>query len=376
MCQLIFVKSKDPKIAATITYLQMYIDSITEHQDGYGAYANNSLFVSDGVASNITNLHRILTKMNATEYIGHVRKATSFRGKKDVKNSFSHPFDKEDFTLAHNGTLTWDKIVDETAFEATRPEVKSMIDSDVFATYLQSVYNGNMVTSVQLAMRKFNGKFAFIIFDKTVQKHFIVRGKATLYKALITAGEETILIINTEKESLKRGLVLTINILNTYGLKVEDFPKIEEIPAETISIIDGYDVKEVGKIKETTATYYHSTYKESTYIAPASSWQYAPPTGAKKLIDYCVDFIRDTGLSLAELDMVAKVVLNTPLFGMRKEDVEKLTLVLDELQKLNSQDKINAFLYGDCNLTNLQYPYMLNEVDELYGGQSADTIFI
>ena len=173
MCQLTYINCDDTQLQKTILYLLLYNNSSLNNKDGFGFFiqGTNTIIRSpnDFTNSNIrSSLHSITTK---NPIMAHVRSAFSGIGGKQLGIEFNHPFDGNFFILEHNGVLQ---------YKDTEREVpKDKIDSQIFLQELDKAYemDTDVIRALQTTMELFTGKFAFIIFNKSSNKYYAVRGK-------------------------------------------------------------------------------------------------------------------------------------------------------------------------------------------------------
>lgn len=272
MCQLTFIDlgSKNlNKIAATAIGL---VNSSGVNNDGVGLFQmleNKNeyfLFKSEIAPINMENWGNIVaqTITRNSPVLMHVRNATAFGAKKVriISDEKSHPFLKNRFVIAHNGTIEFrDK-------DNIKPyENSDMIDSEIFAEELEKAYTGDkpFVDALKETADKFEGKFAFLIYNFSEQRFYIVRGiTKTLYKVQIKEeledGSEKVLgiIVNTEREDLLKGLKHFIQLSNTvYDRKI--FHTEPELLQG--SSVFAYDKREIVRVSDIT--------EHSPYVFPA-----------------------------------------------------------------------------------------------------------
>ena len=266
MCQLIFSNLKDKKLNSLAVYTLATKGVSTYNKDGFGLFSTDCGIKKTKIpASCITNLGNFIRNglVTSAPVIAHIRQS-SFKNKNLIDDEHAHPFETEKLVLAHNGTLEfedWKKNNDV--------KYKNMIDSQMFLTELNERYTDNLITALQETMLEFDGKFAFLIYDKIKKRFYVIRGStATLFRDDVilkdSANKNLGFVLDTDKETLEEGILVLNNLIQlTLGFPIEyDSAKITEIEKESIFILDekGEELIKAGELKETTKAYTTTTY--------------------------------------------------------------------------------------------------------------------
>lgn len=261
MCQLTFINVRNKSFILQHLVTQLIINSRHTHQDGAGIFiqdktAKDAKFgrvIKTAIApAECSNLAKFFSnKITKTSpVIAHVRKAST--RVKEVKTEHAHPFRQKNknIILAHNGTLEFKDPSREKQIEKEFPD---MIDSQIFLEVLAKNYTkGEMFESLVKTMKLFKGKFAFLIYEGQTGKYFVVRGKATLFKAEVFLNEKNIgYVINTSKDDLELALHLTAQAWPLNKTTKLTYGKAEPLKEETIYIVGKNTVTPCGEIKET-----------------------------------------------------------------------------------------------------------------------------
>jgi len=235
----------------------MYITSIInsqEHPDGHGinfvSGKSNRNFTLQSEKSGISGeIVRMLDKKNldiTSPIIFHVRKASTRYSKKDNLKENAHPFEGEEFVLAHNGTFTGQPIVAE--------KDEDIIDSRIFHRELEKNWKekdkeDDVTKVLQKTVNSFAGKMALIFRQKSTNEVFVIRnGRADLHKAALKyKGKVVGYALNTELSPMMR--------INNLGIRFSDFAfDLKEAPKQietmTLFKVGNDDLEKVGNIYE------------------------------------------------------------------------------------------------------------------------------
>ena len=128
---------------------------------GYYAYPNKTLFKIKGSVSEYLKKHKTMFKKwkGAHSIVAHTRATT--KGSED-KNQNNHPFETENFVLAHNGTIwNYNKIEHKTDIET---------DSYVIIHNIEEEYNKykSIPKAIKTTCEKLEGSYAcWLLFKPT-----------------------------------------------------------------------------------------------------------------------------------------------------------------------------------------------------------------
>jgi|SRR3972149_1984594 len=376
MCQLNLIHIEHERYEAfnrIILASQLITNSRKMNKDGYGIYSGGKLFkfhLSPELTSNLGEIVQdyVLDKT----VLSHVRQATFTNGKKEIKVDNTHPFETKDFILAHNGTLSSEDInlMKEKRFD-------EMIDSRIFLEILQETYNKSkekdIANLLNTVMKLFKGKFAFLIYCKFNKKYYIARGiTADLNYSNIyitnrndhKEGAKIGFIINTDRNDLIDAFKLaeTVIYIVTGCYLYIDIPILLE--KESIFEASGIDLIRIGDLKERYSSVDQDNfgYRQSSII---------PLTNHPFLLT----FMDDYGLSLIELDELLFNFSGLSIVDISKKEELQVKNVLEPVIKkfYNAQKAVLwRKIRGKYSLTsdpysknNLQFPYMLNTIQQL-----------
>lgn len=256
MCQLTFVNLRDRNWNVTADILQTLVNCNISHKDGFGVfYDSNKVEKTALCPHNLYDFANFFIPVKtAKPIISHVRLA-SFGTEKTIENV--HPFFTDNFTLAHNGTLTL-----KEEFKGLEPKEK-ILDSKLFLLLMDKEYmtNGqNFIPAITTTMEKFTGKFAFLIYEQKTKNYYAVVGNtADLHIIYFENSAKEVIgyIINTEEKSLDFGAQAIENVLAATGgdiriVGVESAARdyISSLESETIYRLLPKEIKKIGEIKE------------------------------------------------------------------------------------------------------------------------------
>jgi hypothetical protein len=322
--------------------------------------------------------------------MAHVRSAFSGIGGKQLGIEFNHPFDGNFFILEHNGVLQ---------YKDTEREVpKDKIDSQIFLQELDKAYemDTDVIRALQTTMELFTGKFAFIIFNKSSNKYYAVRGKtADLHMSYISiANVQLGYVLNTNKITLEETIAQVVTIYSILGLELK-FTVPINVKEESIFELLENEVKLVGEIKESDtpvkSTYinmgaitrfpyedtdYGYNYRSGgiigDYYTPHTKKICPPDANSPEatlylLMDYHL-------LSIADVDVIAEEAIGFGLLELTREQIVRLVYIVQALCKKNNKrykrlwNKITDFLDSDLvyKTPGISFPYFLTPIDKLY----------
>jgi predicted glutamine amidotransferase len=271
MCQLTYMNLPKSFLHVGLS-LQLVTNASRNNHDGWGIFTEQTGVLKSAESANY-KLGSILSDKNlSTPAIGHVRlKSAAYKVlPADVANS--HPFEKKNIILAHNGTLSSEVFTDET-------KIDSEIFADALDTHLETTKESVEIALPKL-MENFTGKFAFMIYDKRNKSWYASRGNtADLYIAHISLNDRPYYIVNTEKDSLDNWCAQFFLIAGALGNKIHLVKNIFLLERESIFKLTREEPKKVGEVKE---NYPKVTHVPVTYPAGTnySTWK-----GGRNLAD-------------------------------------------------------------------------------------------
>ena len=388
MCQLIFCNMNNRDFLKKYTLLQAIIDSSGRHDDGYGHYYSGGKVLKTKIAAkNISNLGDLLSDINKTKVMAHCRDA-SFGV--PVEDKYSHPFESDNFILAHNGALT--------VKTGIILENSSLSDSENFLNVLDKCYErdkkNNVPKAISNAMKNFDGTFAFLIYEKKTKLFYAVRGKTkTLFTSEIVIDNTKGYVINTEKDSLDQctTLVKKLMELDKVNIAITDS---KVLLAERIYLL-GETIKEVGKINETEGPIFKETWKGNTThgglninssVNKKKGIDFVPPLPRKDslLINALEEWLWLHNLSFRDLDLVLFTKFGVTKLSCNSEQLEEIFLDLKSAVRITETTiaRVFAFIkaYGQISSDfyidyNLQFPYFINTDAEVTKAIEKETEF-
>lgn len=390
MCQLSLIHTKDVNFNFQWTITQSLINTIRTNKDGTGVYSG-SLVKTELSPHKIINLPEFIGgAMSENPTILHVRLATLFNNKTVVNDKNSHPFESSDLILAHNGSL-------EPEDDQLKKSYPDMIDSEIFLSVLQEEYEKYPIqTAIVNSMNKFRGKFAFLIYSKRENNYYIVRGRtATLFYSFIynkgedflKTGEPIGIAVNTNKDDLVSGLILSTNT-NKINNSWTTFGDPTAIEMETVNILNEFNLKEIGKVKErhkivkTAAgkagrsygnwdqNYGHYNYDYNETLRQSFTLL-NPQYGAR--IREIHDFMEKTDLGTVEIDELFSILYGIPILGISGLELTHFCeQVIPYLETKWSKKKNNIWrrigypgIYNYLENEKIAFPYFFNTPSDL-----------
>ena len=394
MCQLTFVNLQDPLLNKMHLTTQFIVNTEKTHRDGFGFFTDTTphgLFKSANTPTLVSNLGEVISYhvKNTNPIMGHVRLATTTNGVKSVDKTKSHPFESKDFVLAHNGTLETEDL------ELMKsPEYKDLIDSAIFLEELQKTYNSlkpkDVYTALTETMKKFRGKFAFLIYCKKDKMWYIARGDlAKLHYAEVfqtyqnnsTGGSKIGFIVNTDKDDLTQALHLSTQLFNVARPgSFYYFSELKELQAKSVFQVNGLDLVRLGDITEVPL------YRPAVVVYGGRStvtefpvqngrntvgWMNSIKTQYGEDAEKLHEVMTTLKVTFEELDQIMYFVFNCGLLGCEHSEIEYvLKNVVPALKKQISRQKSTLWdkitkIYPPMTayrICNLQFPWMLNEM--------------
>lgn len=371
MCQLTLTDTGVTFLNRSLLYILSRRNSKL-NGDGFGFFTPKSgIFKTELAAYNVTNLGEVIRNnvVNADPVLSHVRKATFTENTKNLTRDKAHPFETEKLVLAHNGQLTLKK------YEA--PD--GLIDSEIFLKKLDAIYVDKLKLSeaIKKTMELFEGKFAFIIFDKRTKSYYVVRGdSANLHYFEFPQGG---IVVNTEKDTLVESLVEFNNFVQLIGWKDWDrtlikTAEIKEVPKESILILN--KERRLAKICDIKENRKPVTYFQNGRYQDWNGWQGGWKDRSSQLDHWqkCLqDFTREFGIGLIYLDRLLYLATGNCLLECTQDDIKYFVdKVVPELRKrtrkhvIKEWKKIVELLpesldeIGVHIMYNFKFPYMLN----------------
>lgn len=384
MCQLLFAQTKSSTLTKFLM-LEGLRQASVGNPDGTGVHTPELGVQKTALKASELRSFGFLHKAGPVG-MGHVRLAS--KGIVVTRDN-AHPFEGDRFVLAHNGTL-WG--IDETPLATVVQSRES--DSLVYLKALEaegvSSPKANVAELLTSAMKKFKGKFAFMLYDKRDKRYYCARGKtANLYITYIFSGEppETPaekevydytdfigFMIMTDKATLESATdraILTESVTTGHGYWFTVGTLLQD---EHVFSLDERGATPIGEIKETSAypavaetqPYYHRNdgilttaleRKDQAVEAIIADWMYI------------------FNVSPIDFERITLRALGKPICQLDDDDVEWLATILiplltpskDKFSMLRNVVRANEFIFYKkiASVPNLQFPWMLSTKDVL-----------
>lgn len=376
MCQLTFTNINHLKLCRDYLSIQSTINSFLDHQDGFGFFTKDGGLIKSKNTFSMTIGAGEMVEESVKSFpiLSHVRKATFTNGNREICAENSHPFETEKLILAHNGSLE-----SKLPGIMKRDEYKKLIDSNIFLLELDKNYEEGMefIDAFKKTMDDFYGKFAFMIYDKTKDNFYIIRGNtATLYKYDFWIKNKYLgFVVNTDKDSLIKAVLLLINLHPKANITFSD-KFITELDKESIYIVKDLSLEKLEfSVRENTKPIvtYHVQETPKSWI----DLQKEPSSEISKDAEIVYNFMKLTDLMTYDIDIICNELIGVPLLGLNSEDIKILTQkIIPFLEREFHKNKLKEYrkikeislLYNNlitCNKLGLLYPYMMNDIRTL-----------
>ena len=399
MCQLTFITTTVPELGKYFLYLASIYNTDIKNKDGWGVYCPTSVITKnvteplkslDTVRDTIFNLpdYEEIAGMKVFQGLLHVRQATTGYVKDKILSlDHTHPFEGENYVLAHNGTLT-----------PENGEIpQGMMDSQFFHQELEKNWDPDPVVALNKTMANFTGKFAFIIYDKITKEFIIARGETAdlHYSTLLLDGEDIGFVVNTELYTAKNALaevgrkmlwdhgkVLEYDLKNLRKNTVQRcwystdglwdiFPLEGLVPEKAKKVVyplantptnstvweRGGDIITQGTRRTTTETNFFST----------------PLVERNTHYNFLMGFMRRNFLYLPDIDKLSLYLVSAGIYELTKESfisfVDKLTLLEENYYQKDSYEEWTKIerrrievvpQYEFCEQFGISFPFFLN----------------
>lgn len=359
----------------------LYITSVINsqnHPDGHGvnfvSAKSGRNFVIKSERSGLSGeVVRAMDKKNldlTSPIIFHVRKASTRYAKEPNHEANTHPFEGEEFILAHNGTFSGEHI--------TENKDKTIIDSRIFHRELEKNWKekgekDKLLDVLQKTYEDFSGKMALLFRQKSTGDVFVVKNdRAELHKtALKYKGKVVGFVLNTEVFSMYNTNNLSQRFTDfTFDLKVA--PK--EIEDLTLYKVGEGDLEQVGRIHE-----YISKITPSTVKSSKNSSKGVPISGSVTntsgldLSWLIKQFIPVTNLSIPEVNLLFTIAgFPLPYINSRKQYLKaekKIKAMFNSYYRKAKKEIIEEIYDAGVTLQEFHqkyaFPYFILSVKEL-----------
>lgn len=393
MCQLILTNLNKPELNKIFMSLLIQIDSMG-NQDGTGVLVVNkdsvSVWKTAIAGDEISNLGIILREniLSKSPVLGHVRSAS--KGIK-VDDSNAHPFSGKRFVIAHNGRLYGKDEVVSNYYANDDTSMTS--DSLLFLERIEREASKNKEMSVKdiinNSMKDFKGKFAFMLYDKSTGKHYVIRGStADLHMSILVETTYDKIekkdvrspigyIVNTKKSSLNDALKIGIPIAQMISGKLIDNDPIFELDKESIYEVGKTGLIKLGEIKENpvyspTTSYINGHSNNSRYYGVIDNTPIGP---ILTLCNSVAKYAENHFLTVADIDAIFLLYVGSPMATCSKEQLKffvdevitrvNATKVIRKRMKRDFPDGCKIWPTAYSSVEGLEYPWMINDAETI-----------
>jgi len=342
------------------------------NRDGFGIATSERLVKWEESATSVLfkpDCNNAIREMITSPLIAHVRATSTGATAKEG----AHPFKVGHILLAHNGTFTnYQKILAQFKDVIKDPDP---VDSNVITHLLaQKVGDAELTPQHILDMlEETSGTYALLILDTLNSHLWVVTGSNPLY----TQKQGPFWLVNTSEYSLQSVGKHIVGVADLFYKKEWEISEPSRLKGNTIYLLTPHGCEKKANIPVKA-----SHYKPCVYYKPGASGQYnlkaIPGTEARaralavfQMLN--LDYIGEDEVSLAcfvlfqsEWYEVDSDALNV-LLGVFQTLVasEGATIKEDLWKELQTLTNQNAYAILS-SLTEIQFPYILNTVDELY----------
>jgi predicted glutamine amidotransferase len=370
------------------------------NKDGYGMYTPNrglwKTHLSPTLCANVGEC--IMSDLSTKDkmIMQHVRNASlSSKNLRTISDPLTHPFESEHYILAHNGTLNYTDRKNEDQYKD-----REVIDSIMFLEELEKAYDPDITVALNKAMSLFEGKFAFIIFERLQKTFYIAKGEtADLYiseiSKLLPKTNEIIkcgYVVNTQMLSLTASLRAWNSTNYIYTGSLYDYSLPKEVDKNTVFKCTDAGLEKVGVLEERKKLYqavgapfrggtthytqgddWWSKEKERKALE-ASKATNGETTTATDEASVLARFLLGNELTIYDLDKMLFVLFGSPLLSTNIENIKLfINKIAPAINKRNGERTKEAWrlvcgaIDEDQAYDNfkLQYPYPLNQSSEI-----------
>jgi predicted glutamine amidotransferase len=373
MCQLILLNLRDANLHRAFLPTFLQIASIG-NTDGTGFLTVNekewSVYRSIQSASDIVELGLDVRENVISSYpvMGHVRYASKGIA---ITEANTHPFAGSRYILAHNGRL-YGK--DEKVVYNAKEDDNLASDSLTFLKSLEKVSKDNPKKSfleiINKTMEDFKGKFAFLIYDSITDIHYVARGD-TADLHVVSVGEvpkkggeakQIGFALVTKKSTLEDAIAISSQVAQAMTGRRIVFGKIEELKKNTLWMVQGANLVELGELKEKPSY----SYQDNRHFGDAmggdrSSVNTVIPIW--KWADKIKSFMEAHFLGIHDIDAIMKIFLGVNMADSQLDDLERF--VTQVIPKISASRKIREKMTKVIGLSGCIYPIIYTKVEGL-----------
>ena len=122
---------------------------------------------------------------NSDYYLGHTQAPTSVEREHSVDTS--HPFQHNDWVVAHNGVLSNDRDIIQEYWMGSPPDTVNNVDSSVIPAFIDHCYIGedsdeNEIKAITCALGALKGTFGVWIYNENSDNKYLARVGSTLFR--------------------------------------------------------------------------------------------------------------------------------------------------------------------------------------------------
>ena len=370
MCQLTLVNLGNKELNKLYLTTQLLLNTTYTNKDGFGIFSPGSpIYKTEKDPHSIVYGHKINQIIkNDSPVIAHVRFATYTNNVKVVDVDQSHPFESNNFILAHNGTLELKNLKEMSA-----DKYKGLIDSQIFLHRMEEILSSKskkfpIENLLPLVMGEFYGKFAFLIYDKRTKQFYASRGNsAKINAAVLTLDKNQVgLILNTDDKDLEKNFDFFENLVAVNGLSLnyDDITFTEMVRESIVKINGDGSWSKIGEVRENYKPAAQTEYRSRNWTQ-TEYWKNDEIKDHFKELD-------NIPLSITELDELSLEIFGKGLIYLEDDELNNFCEIAKKIGKFSQSGKkkiwekikIKSGLKDSvlCIRHNLQYPYMLNTI--------------
>jgi len=247
------------------------------------------------------------------------------------------------------------------------------IDSQIYLEELQKEYE--KIKKSSRSIGKINGRFfmeslLFFCMKKKKNLFYAVRGKSALlyYYPIFIENKYIGYIINTERDSLEKSIIMTANFLAAEGIKIKiDNEKLALLEKESIFSLEERDIKTIGKIKEKEPITYR-TFQTKKWAGHAKNYYWDEDENDCN-INIVINFIGKFLFSLEEIDILFSKLFQKSILGASTEDLDTFSNILilmeDEIDGKKIEIREGYKNYFMPLYQRIEFPYFFEYEEKL-----------
>lgn len=319
MCQLTFANTNNRLLNLITATVAVEYNSRTVNKDGVGFSYKGEIIRWPTFPMNVPDMGVHLKKLvkGTSGIMCHVRQATT--GAK-LSIDDTHPFESSNLILAHNGTLKRKIYLKDD---------EGKMDSRIFLDELEVTYqeDENLVLALDRAMKKFTGKFAFLIYDKKNKVYYAARGTtANLSMSAVSTPDGTNIgyVINTDQDDLLKIAAIVWDISGYLGTPII-FGEPKKLEDNSVYILAKDSIVHAGKVTE---NYVASTTYSTRWPSVSNGTGNNNKGNGTEIFDVyleeAINFLTVYSLSIGDINIISNLVLKKGLFELCEEEIKIL----------------------------------------------------